>query len=287
MTSTIAIVGAGRVGRALGRKLHDLGWTVSSVVARSESSARSAVRVIGGGRPQHKLTRRVLDAEVVLIATPDDAIGGVAAKLAQIGGEEWRGRIVIHMSGALDNTALEPLAHAGAATASMHPLQTFGGRGAPPLAGVAFVIQGHRRAQAAARKIARALGGVPIALRPSAKPAYHAAGAFVSGYLLALVETGIQILTRLGFSRRRARMALLPLIHQTLSNFERFGARATWTGPISRGDYATVSRHMRSLAAWPREFEQAYAALARISARVLAVRPKQTLQQLNRVLSKR
>ena len=286
MLPTIAIVGAGRVGRALARKLHENDWTIAAVVAGSESSARSAVRVIGAGRPQHQLSRRIFDADIVLISTPDDAISGVAAKLAQLGGQECRGKIVIHTSGALDHTALDALARAGAATASMHPLQTFGGRGAPPLEGVAFVIQGHRKAQAAARKIIHALGGVAIALQAGAKPAYHAAGNFASGYLLAVIETAIRILMSLGFSRRRAKMALLPLIHQTLANFERFGAHAAWTGPIARGDYATVSRHMRSLAASPREFERAYAALARLSARVLTAWPKQTLQQLNRVLPK-
>ncbi|HEV2289860.1 MAG TPA: DUF2520 domain-containing protein [Candidatus Acidoferrales bacterium] len=287
MTSTIAIVGAGRVGRALGRKLRDSGWTIAAVVARSKSSARSAVRAIGAGRPQHGLSWHVFEADIILIATPDDEIHAVAAKLAQFGREECRGKVAIHTSGALDNTTLDPLARAGAATASMHPMQTFGGRGAPPLDGVAFVIQGHRRAQAAARKIVHALGGVPIALAPSAKPAYHAAGNFASGYLLTVIETAIRVLMSLGFSRRRAKMAVLPLIHQTLANFERFGAHAAWTGPISRGDFATVSRHAHSLAAFPKEYQQAYAALARLSARVLAARPKQTFQQLNRVLSKR
>lgn len=286
MTPTIAIVGAGRVGRALARKLREKDWTIAAVVARSESSARSAVRAIGAGRPQDQLSRRVLDADIILIATPDDAIRAVAAKLAELGGQECRGKIIIHTSGALDTAALEPLSLAGAATASMHPLQTFGGRGAPPLEGVVFVIQGHRRAQAAARKIVHALGGLPIALRASAKPAYHAAGNFASAYLLTMIRTGVQILMSLGFSRRRAKMALLPLVDQTLANFKRFGAHAAWTGPMARGDYATISRHMRSLAASPREFAEAYAALARLSARVLAARPEHTLQQLNRVLSK-
>ena len=284
---TIAIVGAGRVGRALGRSLRARGWRIGAVVALSAATARSAVRAIGGGFPFERLTRRVMDADVVLIATPDDSISAVAAELARIGGEEWRGKIVLHSSGALDGSVLHPLAALGAEVGSMHPLQTFSGRGAPPLESVTFVIQGTRRAQQTARRIARALGGVPVVLRAGAKPAYHAAATFAAPYVLSLIESSTRILMRAGFSRQRAKSALLPLIRQTLANYERFGARKAWTGPVARGDYSTVARHRLALAKWPGEFSDSYAALARLSARVLAADAKQKLRQLDRVLPKR
>ena len=285
--TTIAIVGAGRVGRALARSLRARGWNIGAVVTRSAATARSAVRTIGGGHPHEGLTRRVLDAGVVLIATPDDAIRDVAVRLARAGGEEWRGKVVLHTSGALDEGVLAPLARLGAATGAMHPLQTFSGRGVPLLEGVAFVIQGHERARQEARRIARALGGAPVALRREAKPAYHVAGTFAAPYLLTLVETATRILMRIGFPRRRARAALLPLIRQTLANYECLGARKAWTGPVARGDFSTVARHRAALAEWPEEFSQSYAALARLSARVLDAHPERKLKQLDSVLPKR
>lgn len=285
--STIAIVGAGRVGRALGRSLRARDWMIGAVITRSAATARSAVRAIGGGQPFEGLMRRSMDADVVLIATPDDSIGNVAAELARIGGEEWRGKVVLHTSGALDDSVLDPLARLGAAVGSMHPLQTFGGRGTPPLEGVTFVIQGNVRAQQMARRIARALGGVPVALRGGVKPAYHAAATFAAPYVLALIESSTRILMRAGFSRKRARLALLPLIRQTLANYERFGAQEAWTGPVARGDFSTVARHRLALAEWPREFSDSYAAMARLSARVLASDAKRKLRQLDRVLPKR
>ncbi|MGB7025430.1 MAG: DUF2520 domain-containing protein, partial [Candidatus Acidiferrales bacterium] len=193
---------------------------------------------------------------------------------------------VLHTSGALDDRALAPLARFGAAIGAMHPLQTFSGRGVPLLEGVAFVIQGHGRAQREARRIARTLGGTSVTLPRAAKPAYHAAGVFAAPYLLTLVETATRILMRIGFSRRRARAVLLPLIRQTLHNYERFGARKSWTGPVARGDFSTVARHRSALAKWPEEFSQSYAALARISARVLDPHPERKLKQLDRVLPK-
>ncbi len=135
MVATVSIVGAGRVGRALGRRLREIGWTIGAVVTRSSATAREAVRRIGAGRPHAGLTRQLLNADLVLIATPDSQIAGVAEQLAEMGGEEWRGRVVLHTSGAMDSSALAPLQRRGAATGSLHPLQTFSERAAPQLEG--------------------------------------------------------------------------------------------------------------------------------------------------------
>jgi predicted short-subunit dehydrogenase-like oxidoreductase (DUF2520 family) len=286
MGDTIAIVGAGRVGRTLGRRLRQVNWTIDAVVTQSKATARSAVRAIGGGYAQHRIGRRILDADIVIISTPDDEIQEVANKLAQIGREEWREKTVLHTSGALDHSVLKPLARCGAATGSMHPMQTFVRRSPPSLEGAVFAIEGDRRAQSAARRIAHALDGVAVTIDGRAKPAYHAAGTLAAGHGLALVEAAIRLLMRAGFSRRHAKMALLPLTRQMLANLERFGAREAWTGPVARGDYSTVTRHRRALSGWPPEYLQAYAALARLSARLLVLNPKRTLRKLDRVLPK-
>ena len=131
MALTVAIVGAGRVGCGLGRRMRELGWRIGAVVTRSRATARRAVCAIGGGVAHGGLTRQAVGADLILIATPDDAIEPVARDLAGIGGSEWRGKIVLHTSGALDRTALGPLAELGASTGSIHPLQTFSGRGSP------------------------------------------------------------------------------------------------------------------------------------------------------------
>jgi predicted short-subunit dehydrogenase-like oxidoreductase (DUF2520 family) len=138
----LAIVGAGRVGRALGRRLRELGWEIGVVVTRSEASSRRAVRFIGTGKPRGGMTRHLLGSRVILIAVPDDAICNIAGELARMGGEELRGKIVLHTSGAQDSRALRPAKEYGAAVGSMHPLQTFSGVGVPPLDGKVFAVEG-------------------------------------------------------------------------------------------------------------------------------------------------
>jgi predicted short-subunit dehydrogenase-like oxidoreductase (DUF2520 family) len=270
LASTISIFGAGRVGRGLAQRLLRLGWRIGAVVTRSKTKARSAVRKIGGGIPFGAPTRQVLAADVVLIATPDDAIARVAADLADFGGEEWRGKVVLHTSGVLDRTELSSLAYAGASTGSLHPLQTFSGRDAPDLEGTVFAVDGDRRALRMARGIARSLGGVPVTVEGRHKAAYHAAGALVAGHALALVEAATIVLMSSGFSRRQAVRALLPLMRQMLVNFERLGPRLAWTGPLSRGDYETIARHREALRRMPAEFSETYLALSMLAARVLS-----------------
>ena len=286
MSETLSIVGAGRVGRALGRQLHELGWRIGVLTGRSITSARAAARVIGAGNPADRLTPQVLASKVVLIATPDSSIACVAKALADLGGKEWRGKIVLHMSGAMDSAVLKPLADLGAATGSMHPMQTFSDQTIPKLAGRVFGIDGSAAALQVARKMIRQMGGVAVCLSGANKAAYHAAGSLACAHVLALMEAATRLLMAQGFTRRQAARALLPLTRQTLDNFECLGPRAAWTGPLTRGDFSTVQRHVEALADFPPEYLEAYKAMSRLAVVVLAAKPNATLQQLDRIFGR-
>lgn len=283
MEKTLSIIGGGRVGRALGRRLRELGWRIGVVVTRSEASSRRAVRFIRAGKPHGGLTRQALLSRIILIATPDDAISGVAQGLARIGGEELRGKIVLHTSGAQDSRTLAPVKEYEAAVGSMHPLQTFSGVGVPDLEGKVFAVEGDVVAVRAARQIARALGGSPVHIHGAKKILYHAAAALAAGHVLALEEAATQLLVSLGMKRREAMGALLPLTRQVLDNFQRVGARAAWTGPLARGDYRIVEAHLRALRDFGEDAAQAYEVLNFLGARVLAQDVSGTLAELDKI----
>jgi predicted short-subunit dehydrogenase-like oxidoreductase (DUF2520 family) len=283
MVESLSIVGAGRVGRAFGRRLHELGWKIGVVCASRESSARKAVRFIGAGKPQAGLSVQVLASRVVLLTVPDDAIPAVAGELARTGGDEWRGLIVLHSSGALDSTVLAPLKSCGAAVGSMHPLQSFSGVGTPPLEGRVFGIEGDEPAVRVARSIARALEGTPVKVTPAKKALYHAAGAFAAGHLLALEETGVQLLMNAGIKRAAATKALLSLSRQVLDNYEKLGPHYAWTGPLARGDYGVVASHQQALQQHRPEFLEAYQSVSRLAARVLSQETETMLKELETI----
>src|ERR1700693_362707 len=162
MRGALAIIGAGRVGRALGRRLHELDWKIGAVISRNEASARKPVRFIGAGKAHATLSREVLASRLILIATPDDAGVKVAEELARIGAEELRVKVVLHTSGALTSSALKAVRDYGASVGSMHPLQSFSGVGIPPLEGKVFAIEGDPAVIRLARQIVRTLGGQPV-----------------------------------------------------------------------------------------------------------------------------
>ena len=283
MQNSLAIVGAGRVGRALGRRFRELGWKIGAVVARSKESAHRAVRFIGAGKAHGVVVREILSSRVILISVPDDAVAQVARELARIGAEELHDKIVLHMSGALDSSVLSELKTHGAAVGEMHPLQSFSGVAVPVLEGRIFAIGGDAVAVRTARHMVRSLGGSPVRIPEGKKILYHAAAVMAAGQALALQEAATQLLISAGMSRREAVRALLPLTRQVLDNYERLGPRAAWTGPLSRGDYEVVAAHSEALSHEPSEFLATYESLNRLAARTLAQDPAGMLAELEKV----
>src|SRR5467141_1362465 len=283
MPNSLAIIGAGRVGRALGRRLRELGWRIDAVVTRSEPSARRAVRFIGAGKACTGMTRQILASRVILIATPDDEIAVVARELARIGEEELRGRVVLHTSGAMDSAVLDAVHERGAMVGSMHPLQSFSGVSVPSLEGKVFTIEGETQAVREARQIARSLGGSPVRIAGSKKILYHAAAAMAAGHTLAVEEAATHLLLSLGMRWSEAVRALLPLTHQVLEDFESLAPRAAWMGPLARGDYKVVRAHLEALQESPEEFAQTYGVLSHLAARVLAKNPAEVLGELEKI----
>jgi predicted short-subunit dehydrogenase-like oxidoreductase (DUF2520 family) len=283
MENSLAIIGAGRVGSALGRCLRDLGWKIGAVVTRNEASARRAVRFIGAGKPHAGMTRLILVSRVILIATPDDEIAAVAQDLARIGAEELRAKVVLHTSGALDALVLDPVKACGAAVGSIHPLQSFSGVAVPSLEGRMFAVEGDAQAVSMARQIARSLGGSPVKIPNGKKVLYHAAATMAAANVLAVEEAASQLLISLGMKRSQATRALLTLTRQVLENMEHLGPRAAWTGPLSRGDFRVIKAHLDALQDFPEEFAQAHEVLIRLAARLLSQDAGAMLAELKKI----
>lgn len=246
----MAIVGAGMVGRTVGLCLTRRGVRVVAVTCRTSSRADDAARFVGGGAVA--LTDAAAAAtrgEIVLLTTPDDAIAEVCAAIAARGGFR-RGALVAHTSGALSSEALAPARACGAATASLHPLQTFANpaEAVGRLPGTRWFYEGEESALARVRALIEACAGVPIPLRTDGKALYHAGAVLACNYAVTLTARAVGLLTAAGVPAAEALPALVPLLAGTLGNLERVGLPRALTGPIARGDTATVERHLAALA---------------------------------------
>ena len=283
---TVAIVGAGNLGTALALALRDAGYRIEEIIARQDTAslgrAGKLAALIGGRRSGSVVTSSIrkptLSSEVVWLCVPDREIGGCAEILAR--NSDWHGKIVLHSSGALSSLELAPLQKKGAAAGSVHPLMTFVRNVRPSLKGVPFGLEGDRVALRTARRIVHDLGGEPFPLAREHKPAYHAWGGFTSPLLVAALVAGEQIAMQGGISRTLARRRMFKIVQQTIANYFEKGPADAFSGPIIRGDGATVQKHLKVLEEIP-EAKQVYLALARSALKYL---PGKNKRELSRIL---
>jgi predicted short-subunit dehydrogenase-like oxidoreductase (DUF2520 family) len=192
---------------------------------------------------------------------------------------EWNDKVALHSSGALASDELRLLRRRGAAVASVHPLMTFVRGSVPSLNGVPFAFEGDPAAVRIARKIVRDLGGEAFPISRNRKMAYHAWGAFASPLLIALLVTAEKVARAAGLSTAEARRKALPILRQTLANYEKLGSAGAFSGPIVRGDAQVVRRHLLELKKVP-EARAVYVALARAGLRHLPAGNRRELQKL-------
>lgn len=185
---------------------------------------------------------------MVLITVPDDAIASVAAGLAGSGKITER-QVVLHVSGVLDRSALQPLASSGAALGSMHPLQSISDPASAPerLQGAYAAVEGDDRAVTAASELARAVGLHPLRLAPGQKARYHAGAVFAANFLVALYGEAEKLFVQAGVGPADAAPALLALMRGVLENLRARGARGALTGPVARGDVESIRHHLAAL----------------------------------------
>ncbi len=215
-----------------------------------------SVKVIGSGRVGTAVSARLRErglavddeGQLVLVCVPDASIAEVAATIAE-------GPWVAHVSGATPLSALDPHRR----RFSMHPLQTFTrARGAEQLNGAWAAVTGEStEARDAGFWLAETLALEPFELAEDARPLYHAGAAIASNYLVTLHEVASELFRSAGAPPE----GLVPLMRRTIDNgFE-------LTGPIERGDWATIEAHRRAIRAAKPELEPLYDVLAEATAK--------------------
>lgn len=247
---TLNVIGAGHVGRVLGRLFAGVdGVTVQDVLTRSMASAQEAVAFIGAGKPvdSHGALRR---ADVTMLAVSDDQIGPACAALAAQG--QLAGATVFHCSGALASTALQAASEAGAAVASVHPIRSFADpvQVAASFDGTYCGVEGDVQALAALTPLLLAIGAQPVPIDPAAKTVYHAAAVFASNYLVTVLDAALRAYQAAGIPEAVARELARPLATEAMANVFRLGAAPALSGPIARGDMATVARQQQAVQQW-------------------------------------
>jgi len=228
---SIRIIGPGRAGTSLAAALSARGWEFAGFLGRHDD-----------------LTNAARGVDVLVIATPDDAIAEVAAAVVPV-----VTTTVVHLSGSLGLDALG----AHPRRAAVHPLVPLpnGEVGAARLcSGVTFAVAG----AAVAREIVATLGGRIVEVADDDRAAYHAAACIAANHVVALLGQVERVAAEVGLDLE----SFLPLTRAAVDDVAALGAPAALTGPARRGDWATLSRHLDALPESERAGYQAGAALA-------------------------
>jgi len=230
----IGIIGLGRLGGSLRRALEAAG---------AEVEIGEASR----------------DCPILFLCVPDDVITTVAENNADAVAP---GSVVTHCSGALGSNALEVLRERGCKVASFHPLQTFPDpeTGSTRFANCPVFLEGDDAALTQLESVAELLGAVPQRMSAEGKTGYHAAAAMACNQLCALIDAAFEVAGASGVGDPNV---FLPLIRATLDGIEERGTHAALTGPVMRGDAATVARHLAVLDASNPQAAAIYRVLSR------------------------
>lgn len=247
LRDSIAIIGLGKVGTAVGHLLKSAGYEIVAVADRSPENLRRGVNYTGGQTFTDSAEAAFL-AECILITTGDDDIASACEEISRRGGVA-AGKKVVHMSGAGSLDLLQAARSAGAHVASIHPLQSFAGvDGAiKSIPGSTFGITADEAIRDWSVRMVFDLGGTPFFIAEEDKPLYHAAACLASNYLTTLMYTVEEIYLSLGMDQTEALNAFWPLVRGTMNNLETKGVIQALTGPIARGDAGTIEKHLTAI----------------------------------------
>jgi predicted short-subunit dehydrogenase-like oxidoreductase (DUF2520 family) len=241
-TGTVFVLGAGRAGRSLARAFVVAGVDVVGLHGR-QADPSATPPVTGGPLPEALGT-----ASVILVTVRDAQLGDALRQLASA--RLAPGAVVLHASGAMDPVEASALRSVGHGVGTMHPLVPLANpdRAVDVLRDAWIGVDGDADAIRAATALVRRIGAHALTIPPGQKPRYHAAAVFAANFPVVVAALAERLLEEAGVSDGEARAATIGLMGAAVSNLESGRPHDVLTGPIARGDVASVRGHLAALA---------------------------------------
>ncbi len=244
----IAVIGIGRLGSALAKALRKSHFNINALVDRNYSKLKLLAELV---RPEI-YSDKIFDlqpVDIIFIAVPDDEVAKVVRELQGLFKQKQPSKHVYHTSGALTGDVFDPLRELSVAAASFHPIQTFSGKKEDwkKFHNIYIGLEGDSSALIKASEIIKAFKSHEIIIPKQYKGLYHLACTFASNYLISLEAVVIELFKEMNFSEQQTLNIIYPLLSTTVENLKSNGIAEALTGPISRGDWGTVKKHLKIL----------------------------------------
>lgn len=273
---SFVLVGPGKVGTAVAYLLKERGYTLLSVLGRSDLSLERARLFLGQQVPYAQdFIENISAADFLLLGVQDDQVINLVGGLQQTGLLK-PGQTLIHFSGVLPADTGNNSEMVGIGRLSLHPLQSIPSveAGIKTLGQAVWSLEGDSQSRALGEEILTDLQVDWMRLSADDKPLYHAAACIVANYLVTLVYAGMKIFQDLGFTTDLAQKALWPLIRGTVTNLEQMRPEVALTGPLARGDGETIKKHMTALKKTDSEWLSLYQVLGEATLKYLTLEEK-------------
>lgn len=273
-TRTVALVGPGRAGTTIALALAGRGWEITAVAGRAPDARSTVSAAVCLDVPAVLVSEAGRGASLVVVATPDAAIGAAARSVAP---SMEAGALAVHLSGSNGLDVFEGMLdkRPDIRVGALHPLQSFPSVsiGLDRLPGAWAAVAGDPEV----RDLALLLDMRPFDLPDAERVRYHATAVVASNHLVALMGQVQRMAAACGVPFE----AFAPLALASLDNAFRLGPAAALTGPVARGDLQTIEKHIAEMAPAERD---AYRSLAREAARLVERRDSALSRLLGDVL---
>lgn len=241
----IGIIGAGRVGCSIGKYLRTKDIELAGYYDVDSAATKEAAEFTRT-ESFDSLKQLADQSQIIFITTPDSFIIPVWEQLKEL---SLTNQIICHCSGALSSDSFSGRESMSVSCCSIHPMLPFSNKFSSyqQLEHAFFTVEGHPHAVQVITDLLTSYGNEVCRIDAAAKPEYHAAASILSNQVIAVLDTGYRLLEDCGFSREKAVAATAALVRQNIENVLSQGCVHALTGPIERGDVATVEKHLHCL----------------------------------------
>lgn len=242
----IGFIGAGRVGCTIGRYLADAGISIEGYYSRSKESADVAA-TFTNTRSFESIEELVISCDTIFLTTSDSAIENVWNCIDRY---DLKDKVISHFSGSLSSDIFSGIEKTGAYGCSIHPMYAFSDKFTSyrQFNTACLTMEGHSEAINKMKSLfGDKLGHRIYTLDPKDKIKYHAAAAFASNYVDAVMQIAVDLMGQCGFSEEDTFTLLGPLVKNNVNSIVDNGTVASLTGPAERNDVGTVKKHLQAI----------------------------------------
>ena len=280
----IGFIGAGKVGTAFGIYLKREHYHIAGYNSRTQASADRAAQLTNTPVFERKFDL-VEISDMIFITVNDDNIEKVAKEICKMD-VNVENKVFIHMSGVLNCEIMNCLHEKGATICSLHPLYPFSDieKSASEIHKANFTLEGKGEGLNLVKDLLIVNDLSHSIIASSNKTIYHASACVASNYLVAVLNTSIEMLREIGFEKEMALDTIKELVFQSANNVFDYGPTKALTGPIARNDEKTVAMHLSDIKKFDNNWLEIYKTMGRASMEIAAKKNSETSEVLRNLL---